>query len=55
MDYPVSTGMKRTVRGGGAVRGELWETNKQKYKYVYILGGERVKEAENSEIYQNTH
>jgi len=53
MDYSVSTIMKRTYRGGGAVRGELWEKNKQKYKNIYI--GVRVKEAENSEVHQNTH
>lgn len=39
MEYSVSTRMKRTARGGGAVRGELWERNKQNYKNIYI--GER--------------
>lgn len=42
--------MKRTVRGGAVVRGELWESNKQKYKNTYIGETERIKEAENSEV-----
>lgn len=50
MDYPVSTRMKRTVRDGAVVRGELWERNKQKYKNTYIGEREKVKEAENSEV-----
>lgn len=28
MDYPVSTRKKKTARGGGAVRREMWEGNK---------------------------